>query len=136
MTAGTLPGIGTPSYVIFHNLEQVTIALGCVFIVAACMSFILMLYLSLVTALCQKKGCKNCKPFRQCAGPSGCCGWMQTKLLSMGRCLCVAIFPKLFKIHKTRRKESMLFLESKIFKNELPFVAAFCSLILVLSLYP
>ena len=132
--------MGTPSLLLFGTPPELffTMLMWLNYIVswvvgvpAFLLSFILFLaaIMQLLYWTCCRWGTK-----RQ-SQPCGCCRWMKTVFLSMGRLLCVSMFPALFKKHKTHKlnvcssqttRAFMVFLDRKV-ENDLVLVVAFCS---------
>ena len=124
--------IGTPpelffTWLLWLNNELTRVLLLTVYLIS------LIVYLALIMQLlfckCSRRGTERRSQ------PCGCCRWMKTVFLSMGRLLCVNMFPALFKKHKTRSVRSsqttrvfMVFLDRKV-ENDLALVAAFCSIV-------
>ena len=129
--------IGTPPELFFTMLLLLDCILAYVlFAVAFLVSFILFLALIISMQLLRWMNC-GWGTKRQ-SQPCGCCRWMKTVFLSMGRLLCVNMFPALFKKHKTRSVRSsqmtrvfMVFLGRKV-ENDLVLVAAFCSIVYII----
>ena len=127
--------IGTPPELFFITLLSLNYALAYALVaVAFLVSFILFLAAirQLLCWMCCRRGAKRRSQ------PCGCCRCMKTVFLSMGRLLCVNMFPALFKKHKTHSVHSsqttrvfMVFLDRKV-ENDLVLVAAFCSIVYII----
>ena len=135
MTTPSLFLIGTPPELFFITLLSLNYALAYALVaVAFLVSFILFLAAirQLLCWMCCRRGAKRRSQ------PCGCCRCMKTVFLSMGRLLCVNMFPALFKKHKTHSVRSsqtmrvfMVFLDRKV-ENDLVLVAAFCSIVYII----
>ena len=130
--------IGKPPKLFFEVMLWLNVALA--FVLAAVVHLVsIIVFLALIYTITQLL-CWMCCGWgteRQ-SQPCGCCRWMETVLLAMGRLLCVNMFPALFKKHKTHSVRSsqttrvfMVFLDRKV-ENDLVLVAAFCSIVYII----
>ena len=133
MAVHELPVFRDVPYVVFFQvLGWLAYTLVLVLLVAAFSSSILLFLVLTLRLLCQK--CSRNTTQRQ--RRQGCYSrWFRTVFLTVGRLLCVNVFPALFKIHETRSgrssqmiREFMVFLDREV-ENDLALIAAFCSVI-------
>ena len=129
MTVPTLPVIGIkPSVAFFHTLESLASGLVLAFLGGAIFSSLQLAYAGLLELIL----CSNQTPRQH--QPDGCCKFIKTAFLFVGRRLCVYTFPALFKMHKTRSgrgrqlRKFMVFLDREV-HSSLLLIAAFHSII-------
>ena len=121
MVVPTLPGIGTPSIVIFRTLEWLSVTLVYALLAAAAISSIVLVLLLFLAPLSFSRASKL--------------GKLSTAFSRKGRWLCVHTFPALFKMPKTESdcgsKKFIVFLDRNvdISNGTLLLIAAFCSIV-------
>ena len=129
MAVHELPVFGDVPYVVFFQvLGWLAYTLELVLLVAAFSSSIL-LFLVLTLQLLYQKCCRNTTQRQHRPGCNS--RWFRTVFLTVGRLLCVNVFPALFKIHETRSvrssqmiREFMVFLDREV-ENDLALITAF-----------
>ena len=131
MVTSTLPVFDTtPSFVFFHTLDVLALAIMSILMSVAFESS--MVSVVLLTYSLTKSG-RNRKTSRKDEPNGRCRSCMKTVFLPMGRQLCALTFPALFKLHKTRSgddnktRKFMVLLDREVESN-LTLVAAFCSI--------